>query len=198
MKKLYIIIIVILLGACDHTSETKKNASLIPLTVGTQWEFVGKTYHDAWGNPLQNIIDTTISKIHQLREIDGIQYAVLNNSLINFIAYQLTDSALYTINYFNNSATKDTLDIHKYPTKTGDQWTVTNTSRVITVVSTSESITVPAGTFQCIKYRIDQIDSPENYYNIEYLAVGVGFVRFETWTEFGLQSESDLQSYTIK
>lgn len=62
----------------------------------------------------------------------------------------------------------------KYPVAVGESWLVASDTLTIRVVSNSESITVPAGTFvNCIKYAVTQPSAGANDY---YLKPGVGLI----------------------
>ena len=122
-------------------------------TVGTdKWFFPGNPYTDlAYAN-----------------RIDGCYYKSFNG-------IPPTPDFLY----YKYPARKN--DIYKAPVAffSGSSVYIVDTRRVMTVLSTDTSITVPAGTFRGYLYRYDYTDG-SSYWR-EFLAPSVGWVRVETF-----------------
>ncbi|MFC1850828.1 hypothetical protein ACFL27_11595 [candidate division CSSED10-310 bacterium] len=84
--------------------------------------------------------------------------------------------------------------VFKYPAFTGDSYPIWEDS-TITVLSTSESITVPAGMFSCMLYH-ETIETTD--YNIYYyIAADVGIVKIMVYFEGELNYTSELRHYSL-
>jgi hypothetical protein len=83
----------------------------------------------------------------------------------------------------------------RYPVEKGETYRVNDGEQLMIVLATDESVTVPAGTFECIVYK--QIDPQElNYTYTCYVAVGVGIVKAETWQD-GRKTTESLSFYRL-
>jgi len=78
-----------------------------------------------------------------------------------------------------------------------------DTNFVCTVISTSVSVTVPAGTYQCYQYRIHHPPSPYWWEDL-YLAPGVGWVQKDFYAQryptynFFLASSAQATTITLR
>jgi hypothetical protein len=86
----------------------------------------------------------------------------------------------------------------KLPPAVGDSWTVPGDDRVVfTTEAIDDPVTVPAGTFNCVRVR--QVDSTyeTSYTILAWFAYGVGLVQDNTLEGTVLTSELQLVSYEL-
>ena len=68
-----------------------------------------------------------------------------------------------------------------------------------------ESVTVPAGTFNCYKYQMENHPKDSSVYQkgIDWICPGIGIIKTEQWSRFNnevlfLNASNELQSYILK
>ena len=161
---------------------------LIPLAVGNEWDMV-RTGFDSIGTvtstEAESILikaDTTIAGQHWFYRDYGIYY----------FAYQNTETGVLT-RLISPYADTNALIYFKYPTQVGDTYghpwviespdhaSMTDTAEQTTVLSTDEVITVPAGTFHCIKYHTILLPFGSNFYFDEYVSPNYGWIRTDEY-----------------
>jgi len=86
----------------------------------------------------------------------------------------------------------------KLPPTVGDTWTMLGDENITyTTEATNESVTVPAGSFRCVRVRqVDSTVSPA-YTIVTWFAYGVGLVQDNTLEGDTLTSEIGLVSYEL-
>lgn len=143
------------------------NKGLIPIAKGNTWYYSGISY-DSLGN-----ITGNFDEIHDVRGDTILFGKKLTFYSGHFITY--TDSGIIRYGGYSISSKtpKDTI-VHyellfKYPASVGDSY---GYGRKIGAVDTT--ITVPAGTFKCVKYMSY---SNGNLYYDDYICYGVGLIK---------------------
>lgn len=172
---LSLVLILILSGCKDNSTQTLDTSVIWPLKVGNYWEF------QHFG--ISEIIDSVIILVDR----DTLDYKL--------IKYHLTESLIsspWVLNnfYFNNDS--GFVDSHgnysnlvyKYPAKQNDFYY--DYIYLDSVISTNKDVTVPAGTFKCYEYH--KIESPPGYFfqsfTIVYLSPGIGPIKVEQYSQF--------------
>ena len=177
----------------DQITNSEPSEDIMPLAIGNRW-----TYEILRLDPLGDTVsldsqstvivgDTVISgQTWYQYETDVIQSSDLPD------LRNASDGLLIT----GPDSTYPPYLLAKYPATTGDTWTNANGDDTLWVRGTKVSVTVPAGTYECVQYAIHRLsgDSTINYY-----APGTGLVRqifFVSRTHS--QNRSELLSATIK
>lgn len=146
--------------------------SVIPLQIGNAWSY---SYSDTTGQYRQDIrvIDLSQGR-YTLQYIDYFRDGDLGwNSGGYYRAWNESDG------YYDGEALK-----FKYPVETGDEYM--RDGNTVAVKSVEDSVTVPAGDFQCIRYHFN---------NATYwVAPGIGLVK-QKW---GTISSKELLEYYVQ
>jgi hypothetical protein len=212
MTKIYtslLLLSFLLIAGCSNTSGPTSGDVLMPLAVNNTWIYENFSY-DSLGNRSPGFYDTTLLVSSHLVNGEmrytnqyGVDWMNRNDSLMTY--YSL-GSGYYIF--------------AKYPMKIGesmnlDKWVITTESnpdpieeaqRVLTYLGGDTTITVPAGTFKCIKYRNDLIGiRTDSLYerDYHYYCLNVGLI-YSVMTgldldtrKFYLNSHKELLKYTL-
>lgn len=158
-----------------------------PLSVGDQW-----TYH--YGIPSLSSESLTIS-ITKTIEIDGVELAESGNATAGYDYLRNHSDGLYIYGTsFGMYATPQLF--RKYPCSVGDTWSDA-LGGTYEVQSISTSITVPAGTFDCIHYYYSYHNSTGHTEHQLYYCSGVGMVRQDIYLDSGHILFFELTSYSV-
>lgn len=147
-KIVFIGLLLVLFGACSDKNEeesvpTLPAGDIVPLAVGNQWVF------NSYNN--DGIIDATITMdIEDELSNNRFQYGWTVNYTNGNYRYSQGTSCLKYDGYYEGDFTYNLL-LYKYPAKKGDEYYF-GVGKLI-VSSLYEVITVPAGTFKCIRYE---------------------------------------------
>lgn len=208
MKRLILVLAAMaILASCgdDDNGTNPTSNPLYPLAVGNTW--------------IQKSTDYSFSQI----EFDTVEILKMVKvggkdvylAIEDIIAGDTSWSGLYnddfglTLNWYEENTLQPAIKL-KYPCSAGDKYTSQGilADSDIEVVSTSAGMAVPAGTFTCIKYiantEINWNGDIMYNRNIMWVAPGIGVVKTELWLkenaedEYELDSDSELQSYTLK
>jgi hypothetical protein len=157
---------------------------LYPLSVGMYWTYqVGDN-----SKPITN-------KIVSKKSILGNDWYQLNEFGDTFWVRNTNEGQVEAINLWGTAAQNvnsiDELLVYKYPYQDGETYKLGEDSVTVGGIKT---ITVPAGTFQCIDYRIQMTDTD---YSISCVARGVGVVQNE-FMHNGTLTFSKLTEYGSK
>ena len=169
----YFVVVLLLLSliSCKEESSTEPEttSSLYPLKVANVWTYDKATnlgdYEDIY--LVEAKVSDTIFKVKFTSS-----GSMGDNREETIVAENKSDG------YY-----QDGTIIYKYPAEAGD--TYQSGSRTITVIATNVSITVPAGTFNCIEY--------ESGGSTYWVSPGVGQIKWsnDQW------NHSELISYTL-
>jgi hypothetical protein len=156
--------------ACEENDTTTgtppidQSTTIFPLTVGNKW-IIDVTNYDSVGamvysrrDSIRILRDTTIQQ-----ETWYIGYGILTNRTDGLYDYQAGTTSAISQRF-------------RYPAAAGTSYPYRGVT--VKILSIAETITVPAGTFVCYRYRTG-IDSVA--YSDEYLARGVGLVKSESF-----------------
>jgi hypothetical protein len=159
---------------------------LYPLEVGMYWVY---ELEEDPGNPVTN-------KVISKKTILGNAWYELEEYGDTFWVRNSDQGQVEAFNLFNTDAQNvseiEEVVIYRYPYRAGETYSIEED--VITIEG-ERTITVPAGTFQCIDYRIDMPPGPD--YSLNCIAPGVGVVYNEFLME-GTMSISRLIKYGTK
>lgn len=178
----------------ETETELKSEGVAMPLTLKSTWKYnydagkIDKGIFTMTAVENQTVNETEVTKIDYTGEIYGDNYWILLKN---------TDEG---IRFYGDEHTGKlkTPDLWlKYPCKEGDKWETSKQGKVVKweVVSTSETIKVPAGEFTCIHVRgiPEGTSSPADH----WWAINVGEVKFEI--ELGTTKlVGELESYKIQ
>jgi hypothetical protein len=166
---------------CGHVTST-----ILPLELGKQW--VG-TVTDFDSQGAVNYIDTMAFVITRDTIISGERWFIREG--INEGPNKDGDSYVggYSIlaergdgiwTHMSDSTTDWECLLHKYPAAAGDSYFYCGDSALtIAVLSTNESVSVPAGNYQCYCYRMQYNFSDFTAAEVMYLAPDIGMVKLE-------------------
>ncbi|MBN2385215.1 hypothetical protein JXQ70_20255 [bacterium] len=162
----------------DDDDDDSSGELIMPLNIGNIWKYDFMGYEVIY----EVIGTTTVSgeSVFRIRvKGAGINEVLLmNNKSDGLYDYGLESSPHSGKMYL------------KYPASEGDTWNYDSTT--ITVESTGQSATVPAGTFTCFVYRY--YDNSTATYNRYYYDPGVGYIQFKQGSNVNLK----LKSYGLK
>ena len=198
MKKLTLTALIALLimssfviTGCGDDDDNNDNNSIYPLAVGNTWVSRDSTYTfiEGLGGSFEIEIDTLI--INSTGVFDGNTY--YGDSTDGWS--RNTNDGVYNWN--------DSLGIEElivlYPVSVGDKFYSSMINDTVEVLSTSFNVTVPAGSFECVRYQ-GMNESLGNMVMDFYLSAGVGMVKMEMSTSsagYDMTMISKLQSYNI-
>ena len=147
MNKIYILLII---TACLFN--TANADPLYPLKVDMYWVY---ELEEDPGNPVTN-------KVISKKTILGNEWYELEEYGDTFWVRNTAEGQVEAFNLFNTDARDvsqvEEVIIYRYPYRAGETYTIDED--VITIAG-ERNITVPAGTFQCIEYRIDMPPGPD-------------------------------------
>ncbi|MBM2815360.1 MAG: hypothetical protein HW421_2122 [Ignavibacteria bacterium] len=199
MKKIIItsLAILFLVCACKENSSTPSGSSneIIPLKIGNIWNFKISEY-DSKGN----IINTSEMTYYVFKDsvIEGIKAYCMK-----FTTPFSEEISEYTYNKPDGYYTTYTIEgkvyhdwMYKYPGSAGDLFQ--SGEYTIKILSISESVSTPAGTFKCYKYH-NIVELP----SFVFLCPDVGPVKMEHYDydnngKLFLDARMELVSYTLK
>jgi hypothetical protein len=175
---LLILLSSILFLSCSESTEPDSSTfSFIPLTIGNKWEYK-VTHFDSTGNVTNQIYGTRT--IFKDTVVKGITWYAYTGDFRGNWNTNKSDGYWVFIEPDSVSSINDTSWIvYKFPTHLGDIYG--STDHPTEVVSTNESISVPAGNFRTIHYRIELDDIIFfNYLGVSfdsYVCPGLGIVK---------------------
>jgi hypothetical protein len=179
---------------CDHLSETIPikggTGPLIPLAVGNHWIMQSSSY-DSLGNLTSVSPPDTMVAIASDTIVNGVRWYV-RPWLDVLIAYRLSELGVHVRLV---SAHDDTTEFlyFRYPANLGDTlgypdvWFngtkpkyYSSSSSMSRLTSLDTIVSVPAGTFRCVRYRVARHGEPigTDY----YFAAGYGWIRKDMWS----------------
>ena len=186
MKAKFLILLVFpLLSSCKEAVIVPdvEPTEVFPLKMGNRWDFT-RTYWDMSGNPTQ------VAAEYLRVFADTVLFGQRGSIVWLYAADQF-----FTNSYEGVTTRWIAIDdqahvIYKYPARVGDTYGypiptfgqvlfMDDTSWIATVIAVDTLITVPAGSFHCIAYRV----SPDVYwfYRLYFISVGDGWIKEETW-----------------
>ena len=184
------ILFFIAISCDDHSANPPGSNEVMPLKIGNAWNFRVITFYTSYTDTtfysLRITGDTTIdSKKHYLVSFGSTTMIMINK---------------YDGLYIRSSDGADEKIFH-YPAKVGDKF-YNNKHDTCEVVSLSEKVIGPTGSFNCIFYESFYITS-NTYINCKtYVHPGIGLVLFKAFKkDYGKIVEDfreELMSYTIK
>ena len=164
MKRNYsaIIIAFLVFGAvffygCSKENNPTEAPDYFPLALGNSWTFE-VTAPDSAGN---DSIYTEVQTVDHTTTYDSLDWFVVlsvTDSSTDSSYYRKSDYFLESIFFYNGSILNNIIAVSPIEPSVGFTWNDTNDTVNTTVygeVEAQEEITVPAGTFQCYRERIE-------------------------------------------
>lgn len=174
----------------NSVSESKNVKEFFPLTLGSQWAYLGE------GNEYASFTREVV-----FVEGDKAQVKENTGGTISTSIYKSSDSEIvrtffkgetYEDENLLKEESNENLVILKEPLKEGTQWETPHGTRQIEGLDVK--VETPAGVFEnCIKIKVEYQHSTL----YEYFAEGVGLVKRE-FTSEGVEVSSRLKEYMIK
>jgi hypothetical protein len=170
MKKLLFALLPLLAllfsGCCKHNNPYYPVTSeIFPLETGNHWEF-RITQQDS-------IITTHVNDVIKDTLCNGEPWYVLTyDNSVRTICRNNSSGWWFLYQGNPGSAVEPSL-YYRYPASANETYMTLDSTKV-TVISTSDVVTVPAGKFTC--YRYHMVHYKENYECDEYLSPGTGLV----------------------
>lgn len=192
----FFIILFLVVAGCDNgVGPVPTDSRILPLSVGNSWNYA-----------------VTWARLDSIAPADSVTMRVRAlDTVMSFIGYQVENLIVgpFTMNEMMLAGRPDGLYIGEwghtvppqepvvrrilpYPTRQGD--TVRYASYTIETESVHTPVTVPAGSFQCIKY-VARIDT--SVVGLIWIEPDVGIVR--AWSQYGLVEYTHLlTSYSLR
>ncbi len=195
--------------------------SYLPLALGNSWEYVMKLHPDM--EPIvvpqtedfqQFIWRETVTAVESRPEWE-VDYFLIHayreatDDYRDYEEYQLRRSTEEEISarmlfvdddeeFYYHDVTQLTL-----PPVEGDTWPDAALGATFTTAAVGEQITVPAGTFRCVRVEMsydgpEEADPADAFVVKTWYARGVGIVRDETWEGDELTSMIELVEYEVQ
>ncbi len=161
-----------MMACADIPTGPSPENSVVPLQIGNAWSY---SYSDTTGQVRQDIrVIDRVKGRYTCQYIDYFRDGDLGwNAGGYYRAWNESDG------YHDDDALK-----FKYPVDAGE--TYKRQGDTVTVKSVNDTVTVPAGTFRCIRYHTGN--------TIYWVAPGVGLIR-QTW---GTLSTKELSDYLVQ
>ncbi len=222
MKK-YIVTVLILgliIGCGDSTSpsgpQSGSDSAYYPLSVGNQWVYSRSGSSSVAGIPISTISGENITDITgQVSHGEGFQVYVQENDMSDttdtagqvvvidstYTTYMnITDAGIYS---YVSLAGSDSVGFVPFPLEVGATWQFSDEPPMTgEILSMSETVTVPAGTFEnCLQMRLTWVDATGvTVINVTDFAPNVGRVRNVFTMSYGTMVTtitSVLMSYSV-
>ncbi len=177
--------LLIVFGCGDDSTGPSGNTDYLPMAVGNQWNYSLSGYISEAGADTVFISGSNISKVLEVTTHEqGFQLYVIQDSTTT------ADTTFTKITYLNKTDTEwrmydDTTSTEyelfmKLPVTLGDGWIPNADEPTImrTVLSVSETVTVPAGTYtDCANLRDSDSQEPDFSFDL-FLSRGTGAVKY--------------------
>ena len=209
---LFTIISILTFYSCsDEPTKNNEKQALIPLKAGYSWVFAQSL---VIGSSVKLDTITAFIESHRAVTFQNNSYQVFvwkeKDKFQQINAFTLITSE--SDGYYNYGGGSDTNSVTnrqlwlKYPTNTNDNWLFNYyyysypdnkfhcDTCSVTCMSISDTVTVPAGSFNCYQFRYDM---PHNYRTIEYWSPGVGLVKYMHFIDGTQVMTRELLSYFI-
>ena len=190
MRKLFIVLIAIFSFSCSKDDNTTNSnpipitKDIYPLAVGNQWIFKNNITSEIDTITITSSFDSNGDKIYAFYGYDDFSFDFDNPDQ----GFFYRDKDLWTYMSGIKKLFIPYTRVNGYVSLRSDS------VKTLTILSTNETVTVPAGTFNCYKYYYVAIyqGSTGKYY---WLADGIGVVKLQHENS----SEADeLITYTLK
>lgn len=212
---------IIILGAAGCASSgggTQSDlSSYLPMAVGNTWTYDLRIRADM--DPMQehpgwNLFTETheITGTAQLQGTDYFVFRIVRQATPDFpekvdTQFRRTDhNGVYARDWDNGMD----FTMLRTPPHAGDTWSDTVYPNITyQTIATDEVVTVPAGTFHCVRVRMEDADARSDNGDYQFLRVeswfarGVGLVKDETWEqrvsteEWEMLSDLQLRDYQL-
>lgn len=176
----------------DKAADPSQTTQIMPLRLGNSWSYLSEQFDInghvisseaiTWSVQSDTIIDSeTWYRTIVLQNIDPYTTFFTNRS----------DGLWQKVSWEGDS------DSHlaKYPALAGEAFSQTGMDSV-TVELINKGVTVPAGSFICYKYHINQSQVNADYYS--YFSPGVGLIMTEDYRDSSIFIRETLLSYRLE
>ncbi|PWB75115.1 hypothetical protein C3F09_03020 [candidate division GN15 bacterium] len=197
--KYFLVICVMALSAIGTTCNTESldTGVIVPLEIGTVWEGVMVNKHaDSTDSVVSSYAVTdTVSvgseKWHVIQRIDGSKIRYTG-------ACTNRKDGLWFTSFGTDSVTvsKYAMMYALYPANQNQIYQGMEVETRVRVCGLHDTVTVPAGTFECVSYCWDDAESMSR--GVIYLAPGVGWVKEQLTDEFDRSRSTSWELVRIK
>lgn len=162
--------------------------SIMALNVGNRWIWRA-TLYDTLGRAFSPYLDSL--KIDSVQVTNSERWYFPGRPYEKLAFANLAGGCYYRA--FSSAVPTPSFLFYKYPATlnetykapqglvSGSHVWIVDTLKIMTVLSTDTTITVPAGTFRCYLYRYAWVNGI--FYSEEFLSPGVGWVRVVSYTK---------------
>lgn len=168
-KNFFILIVVAcvsFIGCKKENQATPQTLTIFPLKTGNTWSFQFVRNDSVKSNHVNEVIGDTL--------IGGQTWFILTYDTSVRTVCKNTTEGWWFMNYPAPTKPGTPALYYRYPAQVNDQY-MTIDSSLVTVVSTSEKVTVAAGTFTCYHYHM--IHYLESYECEEFFSPGTGLIK---------------------
>jgi len=186
--------IFLLCAGCSDDSGTNgdSDGTIMPLAIGNAWHGT-YTLYDELGNPGSSAYyrfeisgDTTINMAGSDQAWFFMERTLGTNTYLADDLYRNGTNGIWMWVEFDQEGTEPNLWA-KYPASVGNSYLSGPVGNdTVTVMETSENITVPAGNFACYKYKVVSHSFIGQHTDYWWLAPGFGLVKYEEYLQVAL------------
>jgi hypothetical protein len=192
MRRFAILMVCVASLSCGDDDPTNpwQGGEIYPLAIGNSWTYEVMNF-DSLGNV--ESLDTISASVVRDTVIDGETWYVTEGDGEEGI--HIGYCIIRSNGFYSNWPDEELL--YKYPARVGDQYMVEDDT--VIVENLDESVTVPAGEFDCVRYSVHTIFPIRVY---QKLCPNIGPVAIELYMEKGsgilyLALRIRLQSYSL-
>jgi hypothetical protein len=178
--KYSLVLLLFVISSCSspNSGPNEDSLQIMPLEEGKAWIYsTNQKIYTSSDTSFK--YDTIGFGLNRKRRVDNEDLYELVTRFDNHTDqfYINRSNGLWGVRYYSyDSSYGDLTYIYKYPTKVGDFWyeSYHPSSAQITTVAVDKKITVPAGTYSCVCYKIYYPSERKTLYNC--LSPGVGLI----------------------
>ncbi len=188
-----VVSLLIVFGCGDDSTGPSENSDYLPMAVGNQWNYSLSGYISEAGADTTFISGSNISKVLEVTtHQEGFQLYAIQDSVTTIFntpdtTFTFTDTMMVYAHkadtewrFYDDTTSTDYEILMKLPVTLGDGWIPNADEPTImrTVLSVSETVTVPAGTYtDCANLRDSDSQEPDYDFDL-YFSRGTGVVRY--------------------
>ncbi|MCD4848368.1 MAG: hypothetical protein K8R76_09265 [Candidatus Aegiribacteria sp.] len=184
-----VVSLLIVFGCGDDSTGPSGNTDYLPMAVGNQWNYSMSGYISLAGADTTIISGSCISKVLEVTTHQGgfQLYAIQDSTTTILPDTTLTHTDTFYAHkadtewrFYDDTISTDYEIFMKLPVSLGDGWIPDTDEPTImrTVLSVSDTVTVPAGTYtDCANLRDSDSQEPDFYFDLLF-SRGTGVVRY--------------------
>ena len=180
------------------TTQGSSGKAIMPLQVGNTWTYKRTKWHGVPSRTYTAVIDTITVSLSGYQNINNNKWFIIKNAT-DFIPqyFDLVRNKADGLWCGNSGTISDSGMMFKYPAQANDLYLYGHTyyHEQMSVDSIDEMVTVPKGSFKCVKYSQKLIAYPISL----CLTPGIGLIRYTQEESPGFHKMAlELVDYTLK